>query len=158
MSAGRWPGNWDELICGVGCEMCESSRADSDEYGVRIRATSNTDAILQRANIQRGYTLVIWRGRHVTEPTDLTNEEASGYWLDVLTVARALIRHFQPLKMNYETLGNSLPHLHTHLVPRYVEDPAPGRPFPLLPMDGSEPLIADSQLWQDAKALRVLLK
>ncbi len=154
----QWPVNWSELICGVGCEMCESDRPDSDEYGVRIRATKNTDAILQRANIQRGYTLVIWRGRHVTEPTELTDEEASEYWLDVLTVARALIQHFQPLKMNYETLGNSLPHLHTHLVPRYVEDPAPGRPFPLLPMDGSEPLISDEQLWRDADALRGLLK
>ncbi|HEV3288196.1 MAG TPA: UTRA domain-containing protein, partial [Streptosporangiaceae bacterium] len=38
---------------------------------------------------------------------------------------------YEPLKMNYETLGNSLPHLHTHLVPRYTEDPRPGQPFPL---------------------------
>ncbi len=153
----QWPTNWYELIRGVGCEMCESPRSDSDEYGIRIMATANTDAILQRANIQRGYTLVIWRGRHVTEPTELTDEEASTYWLDVLTVARALIRHFGPLKMNYETLGNSLPHLHTHLVPRYVEDPAPGRPFPLLPMNGSEPQVTAKQLWQDANALRRLL-
>ena len=34
--------------------------------------------------------------------------------------------------MNYEVLGNALPHLHTHLVPRYLDDPAPGRPFPFL--------------------------
>jgi len=137
--------------------MCETDRPDSDEHGVRIKATNNTDAVLQRANVQRGYTLVIWRGRHVTEPTELTEEEASGYWRDVLTVARALIQHFHPLKMNYETLGNSLPHLHTHLLPRYVEDPAPGHPFPLAPLNGSEPLVADGQLWQDAEALRKLL-
>lgn len=153
----HWPANWSELIRGVGCEMCESDRSDRDGYGIRIRATKNTDAILQRANVQRGYTLVIWRGRHVTEPTELTDEEASEYWLDVLIVARALIRHFQPLKMNYETLGNSLPHLHTHLVPRYTEDPTPGRPFPLLPMDGSEPLISSEKLSQDAAALRSIL-
>ena len=46
-------------------------------------------------------------------------------------MARALITVYEPLKMNYETLGNSLPHLHTHLVPRYTEDPRPGQPFPL---------------------------
>ncbi len=154
----QWPANWDELICGVGCEMCESVRSDDDEYGLRIQATDNTDAVLQRANVQRGYTLVIWRGRHVTEPTELTDEEATRYWLAVMTVARALIQYFQPLKMNYETLGNSLPHLHTHLLPRYIEDPAPGHPFPLLPLDGSEPLISEGQLWQDAEALRRLLK
>jgi len=155
----RWPSNWDDLIQGIGCEMCESARSDSDPYGVRILATKNVDAVLQRANVQRGYTLVIWRGRHVTEPTELTDDEASMYWLDVLTVARALINYYRPIKMNYETLGNSLPHLHTHLVPRYMEhDPAPGRPFPLLPQDGSEPMISDDELRADAEALRNLLR
>jgi diadenosine tetraphosphate (Ap4A) HIT family hydrolase len=59
--------------------------------------------------------------------------------------------------MNYQTLGNSVPHLHTHLLPRFVEDPAPGRPFPLLPQDGSERHIPDEQLQVDAKALQALL-
>ena len=71
----QWPTNWSELIRGVGCEMCESDRPDSDKHGIRIKASPNTDAVLQRANVQRGYTLVIWRGRHVTEPTELTDEE-----------------------------------------------------------------------------------
>lgn len=154
----KWPKNWDQLIRGIGCEMCESGRPDSDEYGVRILATENTDAILQRAAVQPGYTLVIWRGRHVNEPVELTDQEASRYWLDVLTVARALMAYYKPIKMNYETLGNSLPHLHTHLVPRYAEnDPAPGRPFPLLPLEGSEPKIDDGQLWSEARALRDLM-
>ncbi|NJC66516.1 HIT domain-containing protein [Planosporangium flavigriseum] len=30
--------------------------------------------------------------------------------------------------MNYQTLGNSVPHLHMHLLPRFVEDSAPGAP------------------------------
>jgi diadenosine tetraphosphate (Ap4A) HIT family hydrolase len=154
----HWPSNWDQLIRGIGCEMCESDRLDSDEYGVRILATKNTDAILQRAAVQPGYTLVIWRGRHVSEPTELAGQEASDYWLDVLMVARALMEYYRPIKMNYETLGNSLPHLHTHLVPRYAEnDPAPGRPFPLLPLDGSEPTIDDERLWAEARALRDLM-
>lgn len=153
-----WPQNWNELTRGIGCEMCNSPRLDSDTYGVRIRATDSTDAVLQRANVQPGYTLVIWRGRHVNEPTELTESEAAEYWSDVLTVARALILFYRPLKMNYETLGNSLPHLHTHLLPRYSEDPAPGRPFPLLPLSGSEPQIPDEQLQRDADALRALLR
>jgi diadenosine tetraphosphate (Ap4A) HIT family hydrolase len=66
------------------------------------------------ARIQLGYTLVIWRGRHINEPTELSEDEASLYWLDVLTTARALMEYYKPIKMNYETLGNSLPHLHTH--------------------------------------------
>ena len=34
------------------------------------------------------------------------------------------------MKVNYDILGNSLPHLHTHVIPRYADDPKPGWPFP----------------------------
>jgi diadenosine tetraphosphate (Ap4A) HIT family hydrolase len=153
-----WPENWDQLIRGIGCEMCNPTRPDNDTYGIRIHATEHTDAVLQRMDVQPGYTLVIWRGSHITEPTELTDIEASLYWADVLTVARALINHYRPLKMNYETLGNSLPHLHTHLLPRYTEDPAPGQPFPLPPLTGAERRIPEQQLQCDADALRSLLE
>lgn len=126
----RWPTDWDARIAGTSCEMCASARPAEDDYGIRIYTDDNIDAVLQRAQIQRGYTLVIWRGRHVTEPYELSDSESSAYWLTVLNVAKALADHYKPLKMNYETLGNTVPHLHTHLLPRYVEDPAPGRPFP----------------------------
>lgn len=153
-----WPINWTDRIAGTSCEMCGSSRPDEDEYGIRIHATEHTDAVLQRAAIQPGYTLVIWRGRHVTEPYDLTDDEAASYWRDVLTVARALAKHYRPIKMNYETLGNTVPHLHTHLLPRFVDDPAPGRPFPLLPQDGTEAQADAGALTADAAALRALLR
>jgi len=127
----EWPENWADLVRGIGCAMCQQGRPESDAYGVRIHEGRYSDAYLQRADVQRGYTIVIWRGHHVTEPTELSDAEAAGYWAEVLTVARALIVMYRPLKMNYETLGNSLPHLHTHLIPRFTDDPRPGHPFPL---------------------------
>ncbi len=153
---GGWPGNWDELIRGVGCAMCAPGRPESDAYGVRIHAGRYTDAYLQRADVQRGYTVVIWRGRHVTEPTELTGAEAAGYWSEVLTVARALIGRYRPVKMNYETLGNSLPHLHTHLIPRFPDDPRPGQPFPL-PAGAPAARISEDRLLTDAASLRARL-
>jgi diadenosine tetraphosphate (Ap4A) HIT family hydrolase len=157
MTTLSWPSNWKQLIKGEGCGMCGSARPASSIYGINIHQAEYTDAILQRADIQRGYTLVVWRGRHVNEPFELTDAEAISYWGSVGRVAKALNDHYRPIKMNYETLGNSLPHLHTHLVPRYVRDPAPGRPFPLLPQDGSEMQIPDDRLRADADALRLLL-
>jgi diadenosine tetraphosphate (Ap4A) HIT family hydrolase len=138
--------------------MCDSTRPSEDKYGIRIYATETADAVLQRADIQRGYTLVIWRGRHVVEPYELTDQESISYWRAVQKVAKALASHYRPLKMNYETLGNTVPHLHTHLLPRYVQDPAPGRPFPLLPQDGSEKPVDADDLRRDAAALRALLE
>ncbi len=154
----QWPSDWSARVSGASCEMCVSARPPEDDYGIRIYGNDNVDAMLQRARIQRGYTLVIWRGRHVTEPYELSDHEAAAYWLSVQKVAKALAAHYRPLKMNYETLGNTVPHLHTHLLPRFVEDPAPGRPFPLLPQDGSEQRTDPQQLASDAAALRALLE
>ncbi len=149
----EWPENWGDLIRGVGCPMCEPGRPESDAFGVRIRAGEYSDAYLQRADVQRGYTVVIWRGRHVSEPTELSDAEAAGYWSEVLTVARALIGVYRPLKMNYETLGNSLPHLHTHLIPRFADDPRPGAPFPLVTI-APRGKVSEARLLAEVEALR----
>ena len=158
MTGSTWPSDWHDLTQGIGCEMCTAGRPEVNRYGIRVLRRPNADSYLQRARIQRGYTIVIWRGRHITEPTELSDEEAASYWRDVLDTARALIAHYRPLKMNYETLGNSLPHLHTHLVPRYrAADPRPGRPFPLEPQSGAEPDFSPAELDADVTALRSLL-
>jgi diadenosine tetraphosphate (Ap4A) HIT family hydrolase len=113
-------------------------------------------AYLQRAGIQRGYTVVIWRGRHVAEPTELEPDEAARYyWLEVLRVARALEAHLGSVKTNYEVLGNELPHLHTHVIPRYADDPRPGWPFPF--PDGKPPPLPEEPFRADVEALRALL-
>lgn len=53
-------------------------------------------------------------------------------------------------------LGNSLPHLHTHVVPRYADDPKPGWPFPF-PEDDQAP-IEEQEFRRDLAALRALVR
>jgi len=55
--------------------MCAQDRPDEDEHGIRIHAGRYSDACLQRATWQLGYTIVVWRGRHVAEPTELSDQE-----------------------------------------------------------------------------------
>jgi len=56
------------------------------------------------------------------------------------------------VKLNYETLGNALPHLHTHVMPRYADDPKPGWPFP---HPEGERGVQDEELFRgDVEALR----
>ena len=147
----EWPKEFYELKRGEGCEMCAQGRPDETPYGVRFLAGEVSDAYLQRDDRQRGYSVVVWRGPHVVEPTELSAEEASRYWLEVLEAGRRIERHFEPVKMNYEVLGNGLPHLHTHVMPRYPLDPHPGWPFPH-PEEHSEP---DPEIFRaDVEALR----
>lgn len=136
--------------------MCEEGRPDETPWGARIAAGRVSDAYLQRADIQRGYTVVIWRGRHVAEPTELSADEAAAYWLEVVHVARALETHLDPVKTNYNVLGNSLPHLHTHVIPRYADDPKPGWPFPF--PEAERAPIDDDAFRRDVEALRALLE
>ena len=126
---------------GEGCPLCAEGRPDESHGGARIFAGEVSDAYLNRNDIQRGYTIVTWRGRHVAEPTELEPDEAAAYWLEVLRVGAAIERHLGPVKMNYDILGNSVPHLHTHVVPRYADDPRPGWPFPF--PEGDSPPIAE---------------
>ena len=87
-------------------------------WGVRFFAGAVSDAYLVRADVQRGLSMVVWRGRHVVEPTELSDAEGAAYGCEVLAVGRALQDVFAPIKMNYNVLGNGVPHLHTHIVPR----------------------------------------
>ncbi len=71
-----------------------------------------SDGYLHRHGVQRGFATLIWRGRHAVDPTELTSQEAAGFWADLLQVSRIMQLHFRPLKMNYQLLGNGGPHLH----------------------------------------------
>src|SRR6266487_1309031 len=51
------------------------------------------------------------------------------FWQDVLLVSKALADLLAPVKMNYEIHGNTIPHLHVHLYPRFQADPFVGRPI-----------------------------
>src|SRR2546427_460215 len=121
----------------------------------RASALLGARAAGARAGVRRGYTIVIWRGRHVAEPTELTEDEAARFWLEVVRVGRAIEEHLEPVKMNYDILGNSLPHLHAHLVPRYADDPRPEWPFPF-PDEEASP-IDQAAFEADVTALRRLL-
>ena len=60
--------------------------------------------------------------------SELTQAERHGFFDEMCLTAQAIERCFQPRKLNYELLGNQVPHLHWHLFPRSAEDPDVLRP------------------------------
>jgi diadenosine tetraphosphate (Ap4A) HIT family hydrolase len=155
----EWPADWSERVRGKDCPMCAEGRPDEVHGNVRIAKGRVSDAFLVRSDVgQPGYCVVIWRGQHVADPTELSADEASAYFEEVLRVGHAIETHYRPIKMNFEMLGNSLPHLHTHVVPRYLNDGEPGHPAHFMRIDQQdEPRIPDEEYARDLAALRTLL-
>ena len=74
-----------------------------------------------------GYCILVSR-HHASELGQLTDEHRRGYLDEMCLLARAIEECFRPHKLNYELLGNQVPHLHWHLFPRSADDPDRLRP------------------------------
>jgi diadenosine tetraphosphate (Ap4A) HIT family hydrolase len=75
----------------------------------------------------RGYVWLPFR-RHVVELHDLSDDEGIAFMRDVRRASRAIAAATSPVKLNYEIHGNTVPHLHLHIFPRYIGDPFEGGP------------------------------
>lgn len=93
----------------------------------RIAELGRSIAYLHEDQSFPGWTLLVLK-RHATELFGLTREERGELIEEVSGVARALEEVFRAVKLNYALLGNQIPHIHWHLVPRLPDDPAPRAP------------------------------
>jgi diadenosine tetraphosphate (Ap4A) HIT family hydrolase len=156
MTERAWPADWAERMAGKDCPMCASLGRGDNDFGVCVSAGDVAEVYLERRSRLPGYCVVVWRHGHVAEPTELDPDQAGRYWAEVLAAGRAVQARFRPVKLNYMTLGNTVPHLHTHVVPRYLDDPAPGGPIAWDDIFAADP-IPDAELHRQAADLRGLL-
>jgi diadenosine tetraphosphate (Ap4A) HIT family hydrolase len=113
------------------CPMCSRWDDDSD---LRIVELTHSYVILSRDQFFPGYTLLFTKS-HVTELFHLERSIRAELTEEVATVAKAIYDVFRPNKINYELLGNMVPHMHWHLVPRFDSDPLWPRPIWAEPHD-----------------------
>jgi len=114
---------WANLLDGTRCPLCR-------EVGPPdlIAETTSAWVTAPKSAPLPGYVCVIAK-RHVVEPFELPAPERAAFWEDAMTAARALSGLLRPVKMNYEVHGNTIPHLHLHLFPRFRGDPYEGGPI-----------------------------
>lgn len=107
------------------CPMCRKWVDDADLQVVELE---HCYVLLNRDQFFPGYSFVFTK-EHVTElfHLDLTTRQAVVE--EVNRVAEVLNKTFEPTKMNYELLGNMVPHMHWHLVPRFDTDPLWPKPI-----------------------------
>jgi len=65
--------------------------------------------------------------KHYVHLFDMTIDDLAGFLGDIQKAAKALQEVTGAIKINYEIHGNTAPHLHCHLFPRYLDDDFPGQ-------------------------------
>ncbi len=143
MSLTAWPTEFFDRKAGIGCPQCEEGRALENAHGVRYFEGKVSDGYLQRRGPALGYSVVVFRGRHVGGPQSMTPAELGEFWSEIGLVAKAIEKAFGAIHLNFQLLGNADPHVHVHVVPRYDPDPAPCWPLPAALWDSSRTLTTE---------------
>ncbi|MBI1216866.1 MAG: HIT domain-containing protein [Alphaproteobacteria bacterium] len=119
---------WEDLIAGKGCPFCPP-RPDDNEFWLKVASLSAATLYIDRNQAYRGYCLLVFDKRHVTGLEQLDEDEHRALTTDLRRAALAISKAVSPDMMNYASLGNVIPHLHFHLIPRYENDPRWGGPI-----------------------------
>ena len=121
---------WDALVRGESCPLCIEVATDAHvtDEGYMVADLAISRLRLSVHQSLPGYCVLVCK-HHVREPYELSHEDQMLFFTDMMRVGRALEQSFNAVKLNFELLGNAVPHLHCHIKPRYYGDPAPGIPI-----------------------------
>jgi diadenosine tetraphosphate (Ap4A) HIT family hydrolase len=98
-----------------GCELCEA------EGGRLVLSNEFLRVVLVDDPHFPGFARVIWHD-HVREMSDLAAADQQRLMQTVFAVERAQRAVLAPEKVNLASLGNVVPHLHWHVIPRFADD------------------------------------
>jgi len=100
----------------AGCPLCEAEAGELLWRDARCRVVLAGDV--------PGYPAlcrVVWQA-HAREMTDLATADRAHLLGVVLALEAALRELLVPVKVNLASLGNQVPHLHWHVIPRFADD------------------------------------
>jgi diadenosine tetraphosphate (Ap4A) HIT family hydrolase len=123
MSTWRHPDRWRKWVRGDDCPVCRSVAAD-----IAVAELEVSRLMMGEQSPMRGYAWLPVR-RHVIELHELTDEEGAALMRDIRRASRAIAAATGAVKLNHEIHGNTVPHLHVHIFPRYPGDPFEGKPI-----------------------------
>jgi diadenosine tetraphosphate (Ap4A) HIT family hydrolase len=148
----KWtnPEEWERLRREESCPVCLRGRpADSIAELDASYLLAGEDAPM------RGYCFLLLK-RHAVELYELSPGEAAGFMRDIQRVSRVVHEITRAVKLNYEIHGNTIPHLHLHLFPRYAGDAFENQP--INPRAVKSPVYAPGEFTEFVRRLRAAVK
>lgn len=121
---------WDKLASGNN-RLVRYANAPFDEVavtddGFTIADLERSRLMLCRNQYVKGYC-ILYAKKAVREVHEMYEHERRLFFEDMVAAGAAIEKVFQPIKLNYQILGNDIPHLHVHIIPRYYGDPFPAQ-------------------------------
>jgi diadenosine tetraphosphate (Ap4A) HIT family hydrolase len=142
----------------LACVFCEKMDAESRRNDPRwIADLQVSTALVSDNQVCRGYTVLVYNKAHVTELFQLEREDLIAYSEDLAKVAKAIYHAYHPHKINYELLGNVVPHLHWHIIPRQKTDPVDSN-WPIWGRDFKKVRLSDNEYSRIIEEIRRHLK
>jgi diadenosine tetraphosphate (Ap4A) HIT family hydrolase len=114
---------WVKMTDPEHCLVCQDAPMSSEMVSIEL---DHSWLDIQPVDCLKGACSVLAK-KHAVELYDLNDGELLTLMKDVQLCARALKNVTGAVKINYELHGNTIPHMHIHLYPRYLDDPFPGR-------------------------------
>lgn len=100
-----------------GCMYCmEDDRRN--QLMIEIAQLEVSTVFLFKEQTYKGRCNVVYKN-HVKELFHLDEQDLTSFMKDVKKVAEAIDKAFSPNKINYGAYGDTLHHLHMHVVPKY---------------------------------------
>lgn len=126
--AGNVAREWEVRRTATGCRFC-LPRADISDSMLEVAQLSVTTLFLERIQTYRGHCVLVFDPRHATRIDELSAAEWAGMSADIRLAELVLQAVFRPDHINIASIGQVVPHLHWHIVPRYTDDPRWGGPI-----------------------------
>jgi diadenosine tetraphosphate (Ap4A) HIT family hydrolase len=119
---------WESQVRGDGCPLC-APRPDANAEWDLVAKLSASSCYLAKNQTYRGQCLVVFDPRHAARPDELTAAEWTAFSNDLRRASNAVVRAVRPDHVNVASLGNVVPHLHWHVIPRALGDARWGQPI-----------------------------
>ena len=145
------------------CEICERiAQIERGEHPGFIAELPSGYAVLGDSQFFRGYCLLLCK-EPVADLEELDADFRAQYLSDMARLSAAVSNVLRPHKINLESLGNVVPHLHWHVFPRQLSEAEPAKPVWLVMPSGDAPEFAlnaarDAQLIGELKAALATLE
>lgn len=125
--------DWNARVTGIDCPLC-APRPESNDYWDHIATLSSSSLYLAKNQTYRGQCQLVFDLRHAARLDQLSSDEYAAFSADLYLSQNAVARIANADHINVESLGNVVPHLHWHIVPRYWNEARWGQPVWTTPL------------------------